>query len=52
MRIALEAGIRINEALAGWAQWAHETDLMTAEDFGTAKPKEGSDSLDADAGER
>ncbi|MEY9933540.1 DNA-binding PadR family transcriptional regulator [Catenulispora sp. GP43] len=38
MRIALEAGIRINEALAGWAQWAHDTDIMTAEDFGTAKP--------------
>lgn len=39
MRIALEAGIRINEALAGWAQWAHDTDIMTAEDFGTAKPE-------------
>ncbi|GAA2026716.1 hypothetical protein GCM10009839_26540 [Catenulispora yoronensis] len=41
MRIALEAGIRINEALAGWAQWAQETDIMTAEDFGTAKHQQG-----------
>lgn len=41
MRIALEAGIRINEALADWAQWAQETDVMTAEDFGTAKPDDG-----------
>ncbi|NUP51344.1 MAG: PadR family transcriptional regulator [Catenulispora sp.] len=41
MRIALEAGVRINEALAGWAQWAQETDVMTAEDFGTAKPDDG-----------
>jgi DNA-binding PadR family transcriptional regulator len=36
MRIALEAGIRINEALAGWAEWARESDLMAAGDFGTA----------------
>jgi hypothetical protein len=34
MRIAIEAGPRINEALAGWADWAQEADLMSAEDFG------------------
>jgi DNA-binding PadR family transcriptional regulator len=39
MRIALEAGIRINDALADWARWSRETDLMTAEDFGTVKPE-------------
>jgi DNA-binding PadR family transcriptional regulator len=39
-RIAIEAGIRINEALAGWARWAEETDLMSAEDFGTGKTSE------------
>jgi DNA-binding PadR family transcriptional regulator len=42
-RIAAEAGIRINEALAEWAQWAQETDLMNSQDFGTAggAPQEG-----------
>ncbi|MGF1430978.1 PadR family transcriptional regulator [Kitasatospora sp. LaBMicrA B282] len=35
-RIAIEAAIRVNEALADWAAWAEETDLMTAEDFGRA----------------
>jgi DNA-binding PadR family transcriptional regulator len=48
MRIALEAGIRINEALAGWAQWAHDTEIMTAEDFGTAKPEEEAADGDGD----
>lgn len=33
-RIAVEAAIRVNEALAGWARWAEETDLMTDENFG------------------
>ncbi|RKS79805.1 PadR family transcriptional regulator [Actinomadura pelletieri DSM 43383] len=37
MRIALEAGIRVNEALADWARWGRDADLMTAEDFGTAE---------------
>ncbi|MBT2209328.1 PadR family transcriptional regulator [Actinomadura sp. NEAU-AAG7] len=41
MRIALEAGIRVNEALADWARWARETDPMTAEDFGVPKPADG-----------
>ncbi|MEV5574757.1 PadR family transcriptional regulator [Spirillospora sp. NPDC052269] len=36
MRIALEAGVRINEALTEWARWAQETDLMASEEFGTA----------------
>jgi DNA-binding PadR family transcriptional regulator len=42
-RIAAEAGIRINEALAEWAQWAQETDLMNSQDFGTAggAPQDG-----------
>jgi DNA-binding PadR family transcriptional regulator len=33
-RIAIEAAIRVNEALAEWARWAEETDLMTDEAFG------------------
>jgi DNA-binding PadR family transcriptional regulator len=36
MRIAVEAGIRVNEALAEWARWARETDLMSSAEFGTA----------------
>jgi DNA-binding PadR family transcriptional regulator len=48
MRIALEAGIRINEALAGWAQWARESELMTAEDFGTAKADADADPPESD----
>ncbi|RNL84399.1 PadR family transcriptional regulator [Halostreptopolyspora alba] len=36
MRLALEAGIRINDALAGWTEWAAETNVMSSEDFGTA----------------
>ncbi|MFC4052785.1 PadR family transcriptional regulator [Actinomadura syzygii] len=38
MRIALEAGVRVNQALVDWARWAQETDPMTAEDFGTTQP--------------
>lgn len=33
-RIAIEAAIRVNDALAGWARWAEEADLMASEDFG------------------
>ncbi|SEO98969.1 PadR family transcriptional regulator [Actinacidiphila rubida] len=33
-RIAVEAAIRVNEALAEWARWAEETDLMADENFG------------------
>jgi DNA-binding PadR family transcriptional regulator len=40
-RIALEAVLRLNQAMAEWAAWAAETNLMTAEDFGAA--------VDADA---
>ncbi|MGF7238847.1 MAG: hypothetical protein ACQSGP_28405, partial [Frankia sp.] len=36
-RIAIEAGVRVNEALATWAEWALETDVMSAEDFGAAR---------------
>jgi DNA-binding PadR family transcriptional regulator len=36
-RIAIEAAIRVNDALAEWARWAEETDPMTSEDFGTAE---------------
>jgi hypothetical protein len=39
-RIAIEAGIRINEALADWARWTQETDVMSAEDFGKAEPEQ------------
>ncbi|WP_063628010.1 PadR family transcriptional regulator [Actinospica robiniae] len=35
LRIAAEAGIRVNEALAEWARWARETDLMSSTEFGT-----------------
>lgn len=34
MRIAVEAGIRVNEALAGWAGWARDSQLMTDPGFG------------------
>lgn len=33
-RIAVEAAVRMNEALAEWARWAQETDVMTDENFG------------------
>jgi DNA-binding PadR family transcriptional regulator len=33
-RIAVEGAIRVNEALAEWARWAEETDLMADENFG------------------
>jgi DNA-binding PadR family transcriptional regulator len=45
MRIAIEAGVRINEALAEWADWAEKADVMSAEDFGkgsSAKTAEAS----------
>ncbi|MDT0323059.1 PadR family transcriptional regulator [Streptomyces millisiae] len=38
MRVAIEAGIRVNEALASWAEWAEKTDVMGDEDFGTRGP--------------
>lgn len=40
-RIAIEAGIRINDALAEWADWAQKTDVMSAEDFGDAQAGSG-----------
>ncbi|WP_052850552.1 PadR family transcriptional regulator [Streptomyces avicenniae] len=40
MRVAIEAGIRVNDALASWARWAEETDPMSSETFGTAPPPE------------
>ncbi|MEE4543310.1 helix-turn-helix transcriptional regulator [Streptomyces sp. V4-01] len=36
-RIALEAAVRVNDALAEWARWARETDPMASEDFGGAE---------------
>ncbi|WP_270072327.1 PadR family transcriptional regulator [Streptomonospora mangrovi] len=36
MRVAIEAGIRVNEALADWARWAEEADVMSDEGFGAA----------------
>ena len=35
LRIAVEAGIRVNEALAQWARWARESGVMTDPAFGT-----------------
>jgi DNA-binding PadR family transcriptional regulator len=35
LRIAAEAGVRVNEALADWARWARESGVMTDPDFGT-----------------
>ncbi|MBV2365202.1 PadR family transcriptional regulator [Streptomonospora nanhaiensis] len=35
MRVAIEAGIRVNEALADWARWAEEADVMSDTGFGT-----------------
>lgn len=35
-RVGIEAAIRVNEALAGWARWALEADLMADESFGRA----------------
>ncbi|MFI1092804.1 hypothetical protein [Streptomyces sp. NPDC020917] len=32
--MAIEAAIRVNEALAEWARWAEEADLMTDASFG------------------
>ncbi|HEX4787680.1 MAG TPA: PadR family transcriptional regulator [Actinospica sp.] len=46
LRIAAEAGVRVNEALAEWARWARESGLMTDPDFGA--PDTGSDH-DSDA---
>jgi DNA-binding PadR family transcriptional regulator len=43
MRIAIEAGVRLNDALAEWAQWAQKADPMGAEDFGTAATPDGLD---------
>lgn len=42
LRIAAEAGIRVNEALAEWARWTRESGLMTDPGFGTpeADPKD------------
>ncbi|WP_225846197.1 PadR family transcriptional regulator [Streptomyces sp. HPF1205] len=37
-RIAVEAAIRMNEALADWARWAQESDVMTDENFGKGEP--------------
>lgn len=34
LRMAAEAGIRVNEALADWARWARESALMTDPEFG------------------
>ena len=44
LRIAAEGGVRINEALADWAKWARESELMTNPDFGTAHPSESPES--------
>lgn len=41
MRIAIEAGVRINEALAEWAEWAQAADPMSAEDFGKGSAAKG-----------
>jgi hypothetical protein len=35
MRVAIEAALRINEALAEWAEWAQTNDVMSDEEFGT-----------------
>jgi hypothetical protein len=41
MRIAIEAALRVNEALAGWAEWAQQTDTMSDADFGARETKRG-----------
>jgi len=38
MRIAIEAAIRVNEALAEWADWVIESDVMNSETFGKGTP--------------
>jgi DNA-binding PadR family transcriptional regulator len=35
LRMAAEAGVRVNEALADWARWARESELMTDPGFGS-----------------
>jgi DNA-binding PadR family transcriptional regulator len=43
MRIAIEAALRVNEALADWARWARTADVMTADDFGRTTDAHTSD---------
>lgn len=52
-RIGVEAAVRVNEALAAWARWALETDLMADEEFGRprgAAPAEGARSPEQGGG--
>lgn len=49
LRIAAEAGVRINEALADWAKWARESELMTNPDFGSAHSPEPAESPEPSA---
>ncbi|HEX3812980.1 MAG TPA: PadR family transcriptional regulator [Mycobacteriales bacterium] len=39
LRVAVEGGIRLNEALAGWAEWAKSVPLATAADGKPGKTK-------------
>jgi DNA-binding PadR family transcriptional regulator len=41
LRIAVEASIRLNEALADWARWTLDTNPMTSDTFGKNAPGAG-----------
>jgi DNA-binding PadR family transcriptional regulator len=49
-RIAIEAAIRVNDALAEWARWAEETDLMSDAGFGRPRTGPGGTTEGADPG--